>query len=536
MSMAQDLFADMGRKVEEMRANGDRTEGADDDEEVDSRVVDEIESLCMNCHEDGITKLLLTRIPFFREIVIMSFYCDHCHFKNSEIQSAGEIQQRGSKYTLKLDSDADFERQVVKSDGCVFRVDDIDLEIPPGRGQYSNVEGILRMVLSDLESHQEDRRKQMPEVAAQLDVVLEKLRNMLDGSSFPFTISIDDPAGNSWIEPSPRDHAGKYTRREYLRTREQNEALGLEDGKAQRDGTGAPDTEIRPEYKATQMTPAMPDGGVNNVDADDEIVENRVYSFPATCPGCMKPCDTNMKMVNIPHFKQVVVMSTVCDHCGYRSNEIKTGGEIPEKGCRITMSVERPEDLARDILKSESCRLICPGLELDVQPGTVGGRFTTIEGLLTQFRDDLHSSVFGMDDTEGTGGDSLQAETKATWDAFFSRLTLAIDGKLPFTLIMEDPLASSYVQSFTAPAPDPQIEVEEYERSFDEMEHLGLNDIKTEGYENDAEPEEAQEHGEVAAAIADPSKVEGLSEEAVKALQDLEVSDPAVDAKHGTSA
>ncbi|KAK5246355.1 nucleolar zinc-finger protein, partial [Cryomyces antarcticus] len=195
MSMAQDLFADMGRKVEEMRANGDRTEGVDDDEEADSRVVDEIESLCMNCHEDvsctfhktldatdilcakGITKLLLTRIPFFREIVIMSFYCDHCHFKNSEIQSAGEIQQRGSKYTLKLDSDADFERQVVKSDGCLFRVEDIDLEIPPGRGQYSNVEGILRMVLSDLESHQEDRRKQMPEVAAQLDVVLEKLRN-----------------------------------------------------------------------------------------------------------------------------------------------------------------------------------------------------------------------------------------------------------------------------------------------------------------------------------------------------------------------
>ncbi|TKA35811.1 hypothetical protein B0A49_13444, partial [Cryomyces minteri] len=215
-----------------------------------------------------------------------------------------------------------------------------------------------------------------------------KLRNMLDGSSFPFTISIDDPAGNSWIEPSPRDHAGKYTRREYLRTREQNEALGLEDGKAQRDGTGAPDTEIRPEYKATQMTPAMPDGGVNNVDADDEIVENRVYSFPATCPGCMKPCDTNMKMVNIPHFKQVVVMSTVCDHCGYRSNEIKTGGEIPEKGCRITMSVERPEDLARDILKSESCRLICPGLELDVQPGTVGGRFTTIEEKLSAVHTD----------------------------------------------------------------------------------------------------------------------------------------------------
>lgn len=39
-----------------------------------------------------------------------------------------------------------------------------------------------------------------------------------------------------------------------------------------------------------------------------------------------------MKSVNIPHFKEVIIMSTVCDHCGYKSNEVKTGGEIPAKG------------------------------------------------------------------------------------------------------------------------------------------------------------------------------------------------------------
>ena len=33
----------------------------------------EIESYCMNCEENGITRLLLTRIPFFREVVLMSF-------------------------------------------------------------------------------------------------------------------------------------------------------------------------------------------------------------------------------------------------------------------------------------------------------------------------------------------------------------------------------------------------------------------------------------------------------------------------------
>ena len=35
--------------------------------------ISEVESLCMNCHENGTTKLLLTKIPHFKEVVLMSF-------------------------------------------------------------------------------------------------------------------------------------------------------------------------------------------------------------------------------------------------------------------------------------------------------------------------------------------------------------------------------------------------------------------------------------------------------------------------------
>lgn len=44
-------------------------------------------------------------------------------------------------------------------------------------------------------------------------------------------------------------------------------------------------------------------------------------------------------------------MSTNCDHCGYRDNEVKSGSAISEKGKRITLKVEDREDLSRDILK-----------------------------------------------------------------------------------------------------------------------------------------------------------------------------------------
>jgi zinc finger protein len=60
----------------------------------------------------------------------------------------------------------------------------------------------------------------------------------------------------------------------------------------------------------------------------------------------------------------------------------------------------------------------------------------------------------------------------------------------PFTLILDDPLANSYVQNVYAPDPDPNMTVEMYERSWEQNEDLGLNDIKVEGYEAQAHAEE----------------------------------------------
>ena len=34
-----------------------------------------------------------------------------------------------------------------------------------------------------------------------------------------------------------------------------------------------------------------------------------------------------------------------------------------------------------------------------------------------------------------------------------------------------------------APDPDPEMKVEEYQRTFEQNEELGLNDMKTENYE-----------------------------------------------------
>lgn len=62
-------------------------------------------------------------------------------------------------------------------------------------------------------------------------------------------------------------------------------------------------------------------------------------------------CSLLSQSTDIPHFKQVIVMATSCDHCGHRSNEVKAGTGVSERGSRITLRLTDPSDLSRDILK-----------------------------------------------------------------------------------------------------------------------------------------------------------------------------------------
>jgi zinc finger protein len=55
----------------------------------------------------------------------------------------------------------------------------------------------------------------------------------------------------------------------------------------------------------------------------------------------------------------------------------------------------------------------------------------------------------------------------------------------PYTVILDDPLANSYVQNLYAPDPDPNMSVELYDRTWQQNEELGLNDIQVENYSED---------------------------------------------------
>uniref|UniRef100_A0A182JQ69 Zinc finger ZPR1-type domain-containing protein n=1 Tax=Anopheles christyi TaxID=43041 RepID=A0A182JQ69_9DIPT len=438
--------------------------------------------------EFGITRLLLTQIPFYKEVVIMSFSCDHCGYDNNEIQPGGEIAPKGIEIRTEIVTPRDLNRRVVKSDFSSIRIKEIDFEIPTGsqKGEVTTVEGIIDRVVRGLDQDQPVRRIQHPEAAEQIDTFISKLQTLKELDR-PFTLTISDISGNSFVENPNAPHKDPASTISYFqRTKEQNHILGIFTHEEVADKPG---NDVVEESSKLETVPEEVDSLLKPIHEGAwplEELQGEVLQFQTNCPDCAAPCDTNMKVTTVPHFKEVVIMATVCDNCGLRTNEVKPGGGIEEQGVKIEVTVRGRIDFARDVLKSESCSLHIRELECEVGAGALGGRFTTIEGLLTAIREQLVEST-------GMFMDSNDAETKERMDKFFGQLDAAIDGNKQLTIVMDDPTGNSYVQSLNDDGtPDTALRIIRYHRSHEQNEELGLNDMKTENYGEEETIEETE--------------------------------------------
>ncbi|KAI3948271.1 hypothetical protein MKW92_035259 [Papaver armeniacum] len=433
----------------------------------------QIESLCMRCHENGMTSILLTRIPNFREVVLMAFECSHCHERNNEVQFAGQLQPKGCSYSLKVPAGDQkmLNRQVVKSDSATIKIPELDFEIPTEaqRGTLSTVEGVLLRAVNELEALQDERKRVDPETAEALDCFLVKLNSC---AKRRFDGSIDFSRFAPSADPS-------LTLKFYERTDEQQAMLGFVVDPSSEGQTGS--NASQGESNGPDGTTKVPHGSVGAVAFQRSIAQgnsenfaaslfrystpDEVMTFPSTCGSCAIPCETRMFVFNIPYFQQVIIMASTCD----------AGGHVPEKGKKITVLVKNQADLSRDVIKSDHASVSVPELDLELGCGTLGGLVTTIEGLITKICENL-DCVQGF----SCGGDSSDPWTKTKWQEFSERLRKLLNVEEPWTLILDDGLARSFVSPVTeAIEDDHQLIFEEYERSWAQNEELGLNDIDT---------------------------------------------------------
>ena len=177
-------------------------------------------------------------------------------------------------------------------------------------------------------------------------------------------------------------------------------------------------------------------------------------------------------------------MATVCDNCGTKTNEVKAGSGIEAEAIRFEVTIEDKEDLTRDVLKSETCSFKIPVIDCEVGPSALNGCFTTVEGILTAMRDQL----------QGDGiifHDSADEASKNRFDDFITAFNKIINLETKGVLILDDPAGNSYVQSLRDDdEPDDKLKIIKYVRSYDENEELGLNDMKTENYQENATEKE----------------------------------------------
>ncbi|XP_011503600.1 PREDICTED: zinc finger protein ZPR1 [Ceratosolen solmsi marchali] len=422
-----------------------------DDPNAESTV---IESLCMNCGENGITRIFLTKIPYYKDIMLMSFECEHCNYQNNEIQSAGKIEEKGIKIKLSINSKSDINRQVVKSDYTSICIPHLDFEIPSQsqKGEITTVEGIINRAIVGLQ-HDQDCRKQIDTKAAeQIEQFINKLHDLMNVDE-PFIILLEDISGNTTVQnPKAPQKDEECEVHLFRRTMQQNHILGI--------------------YSENEDTILQ---SINEDEYTLEEIEGEIITFKTNCPECNAVCETNMKMTKIPYFKEVVIMATVCEICGHKTNEVKSGSGIEPEGIKIQITVNAKEDFSRDLLKSETCHMNIPELDLEIGPATLGGRFTTVEGIIISIKDQLASSTTLI-------GDTADSNIVKKMNNFITQLDKILHENKKITLILDDPAGNSYVQSLSDIGCDDKLKITKYTRTFEQNEELGLNDMKVENY------------------------------------------------------
>jgi zinc finger protein len=109
-----------------------------------------------------------------------------------------------------------------------------------------------------------------------------------------FTVRLDDPAGNSFIEFVDSMADPKWNLRMYQRTLQQNVDLGL---------VSHDEVQVSTVQGVSADDILKGDLPVKEAETSEPVTSDEIFVFPGPCSSCGHPINTLMKKVNIPYFK-----------------------------------------------------------------------------------------------------------------------------------------------------------------------------------------------------------------------------------------
>ena len=104
-------------------------------------------------------------------------------------------------------------------------------------------------------------------------------------------------------------------------------------------------------------------------------------NVPGPCPSCNTEIQYLYKTENIPYFSDILIISAICDTCGYKfvdTQLIKHGDPA-----RHTVAITSDDDLTIRVVRSMSASIEIPEIGVHISPGpTCQGFVSNVEGVL----------------------------------------------------------------------------------------------------------------------------------------------------------
>ena len=121
----------------------------------------------------------------------------------------------------------------------------------------------------------------------------------------------------------------------------------------------------------------------------------------APCPQCREEESLSMLAMNseIPYFGEHTQITVMCASCGWKHTDfIPSDGERPGYSSIVVDSAEKTS--AR-VVRSSSCTIRIPELDLEVSPGgSSSGFVTNIEGVIKRFEEAIGTVIRGNENKE----------------------------------------------------------------------------------------------------------------------------------------
>ncbi|UCH03963.1 MAG: ZPR1 zinc finger domain-containing protein [Candidatus Thorarchaeota archaeon] len=154
-----------------------------------------------------------------------------------------------------------------------------------------------------------------------------------------------------------------------------------------------------------------------------------------TCPSCEEGLlDIKSILYSVPYFNELAMFTMTCPKCNFSHNDVFSAEQRPPM--RRVLNVDRRDLMQTRVVRSGSGTIRMPDFGIDVEPGPNAESFiSNIEGVLQRTISVVETAI-RFAETDGQreeGTDVLELLQKA------------VNGEMPFTLIIEDPAGVSAI-------------------------------------------------------------------------------------------